>query len=148
MIVLQAYSMNSNGISITTDNPVQFNVTDIDTSCKVEHASGTSAIEIDNSGYYQITFSSFGYNTGAVVEGTPYSGTYSFQLENKGVPVVNAIASASSTSDTETVNVGFSILLYVPPSCRAINNNAVLTINYLGQEGTILGANITVTRLV
>ena len=145
--MLQTYSFNSNGITLATGDSVLFNVTDIDTRCGVSHASGTATIEINQSGYYEINFSSFGYNTGAVVEGTDYSGMYAFQLNNKGVPIVNAIASASSTSDTEIENVGFSILVHVPPSCKVVNNNAVLTINYLGQEGTLLGANLTVKRL-
>lgn len=139
--------MNSNGIVLSTNESVPFNVTDIDTMCKIKHTSGTPTIEINKHGYYQITFSSFGYNTGAVVEGTDYSGTYSFQLNNKGVQVANAIASASSTADTDIVNVGFSVIVHVPPSCVVVDNNASLTVNYLGQEGTLFGANLTVVKL-
>ena len=145
--MLQSYSMNNSGITLNTNDAVPFNINNINTRCKVTHAAGTPTIEINQSGYYQINFSSFGYNTGAVVEGTDYSGMYAFQLNNKGVPIVNAIASASSTSDETVENVSFSVILYVPPSCKAVNNNASLTVNYLGQVGTLFGTNITVIRL-
>lgn len=145
--MLQTYTMNTDGVALTSGDAVQFNVKDVDTCNKLQHIAGTPTIEINKSGYYQITFSSFGYNTGAVVEGTAYSGMYAFQLENKGVPVANAIASAASASDTEIENVGFSVIVRVPPSCCAVNNNAVLTVNYLGQEGVLLGANLTVVKL-
>lgn len=145
--MLQTYSVSSNGIGVLNDNPVLFNVNDINTRCKVTHTAGSATVEITQKGYYQINFNSYGYNTGAVVEGTDYSGMYAFQLNNKGVPIVNAVASASSTSNTEVANVGFSVIVYVPPSCMAVNNNAELTINYLGQEGTILGANLTVVKI-
>ncbi len=134
-------------MTLSTGATVPFNINSVNTSCKVVHAAGTPTIEINKPGYYKIDFSSFGYNTGAVEAGTPYSGTYSFQLYNKDVPVVNAVASASSTAETAIENVMFSTILYVPPSCCAINNNASLTIRYLGQDGTLLNANLSVIRL-
>lgn len=145
--MLQTYTLSNNGITLVADNAVPFNINAVNTRCKVTHVAGTPTIEISQRGYYQITFSSFGYNTGAVVEGTDYSGTYTFQMNNKSIPVINAIGSASSTADTDIVNVGFSTILYVPPSCKAVNNNAELTINYLGQEGTVLAANLSVVKI-
>ena len=147
IIVLQTYSFNSNGIVLNTNESIPFNIVNVNTNCGVSHSSGSTSIEINKSGYYEITFSSFGYNTGAVVEGTDYSGMYAFQLYNKGIPVVNAIASSSSTADTEVENVMFSVILNVLPSCKMVNNNAILTVNYLGQEGTLFGANLTVKKL-
>ena len=145
--MLQTYTASNSGITLVTDEAVPFNINAVNTRCKVTHAAGTPTIEISQKGYYQITFSSFGYNTGAVVAGTDYSGTYTFQLNNKAIPVVNAIGSASSASATNVVNVGFSTILYIPPSCRAINNNAELTINYLGQEGNVLYANLSIVKI-
>ena len=145
--MLQTYSMNSSGIELATNDAVPFNVNDINTCNKVVHVAGTTTIEINKCGYYKVTFTSFGYNTGEVVEGTDYSGMYAFQLNNKGIPVTNAVASASSTSSTGVENVVFSVIVHVPPSCCMVNNNASLTVNYLGQAGTLLGANLTVTKL-
>lgn len=147
MALLQTYTVNETGLTLLTGAAVPFNINSINTGCKVIHAAGTPTIEINRSGYYKIDFSSFGSNTGAVVAGTPYSGTYSFQLYNKDVPVVNAVASASSIAATAIENVMFSTILYIPPSCCAVNNNASLTIRYLGQEGTLLNANLSVIRL-
>lgn len=147
VVVLQTYSVNASGITLNTGDALPLNVNDISTFCKVLHTAGASVIEIKKSGYYQINFSSSGYNTGAVEEGTAYSGMYAFQLNNKNVPIVNAIASASSTADTDVTNVGFSVLVYVPRSCCAVDNNASLTINYLGQVGTVYNANVTVVKL-
>ena len=145
--MLQTYTVNSNGITLNNGDVVPFNIDSVDTCCNITHVAGTPVVEINKQGYYQINFSSFGYNTGAVVEGTDYSGTYSFQLNNKDVPIVNAVASASSTANTAVVNVAFSIILYIPPSCKAINNNAFLTVKYLGQEGALLNANLSVIKL-
>lgn len=145
--MLQTYTYNSTGLTLNTNDSILFNVDSIDTDCRVDHTSGTTAIEIDKPGYYMVSFNSFGYNTGAVVEGTPYTGTYTFQLFDKGVAVQNAIASASSTADTDIVNLSFSTIIQVRPSCRAIDNNAVLTVNYLGQEGTVNLANLSIFKL-
>lgn len=147
MIVLQTYTINSNGVTLNTNDSVPFNINDINTMCKVTHVAGSPTIEIRQRGYYQITFSSSGYNTGAVEEGTDYSGMYAFQLNNKGVPIVNAVTSASSTAEAEVENVTMSVIIFVPPSCDIVNNNAVLTVNYLGQVGTLLSANLTVVKL-
>lgn len=145
--MLHTYTVNNTGVNLANGAVVSFNVDNVDTCCNISHTAGSPVIEINKAGYYLIIFSSFGYNTGAVVEGTDYSGTYSFQLNNKDVPVVNAVASASSTSNTMVENVMFSTILYVPPSCRAIDNNAFLTVKYLGQEGTILNGNLSIIRL-
>lgn len=147
VILLQTYTVNSNGVTLNTNDAVVFNINDINTMCKVVHAAGTPTIEINQKGYYRITFSSIGYNTGAVVAETDYSGMYAFQLQNKGIPVVNAIAGSASASDAEIENVMFSVILYVPPSCRVVNNNAELTVNYLGQVGTINLANLTIEKI-
>lgn len=145
--MLQTYTLNNSGVTLNTGDAVPFNINLINTRCKVTHTAGTPTIEINQRGYYQITFSSFGYNTGAVVEGTDYSGMYAFQLNNKGVPIVNAVTAESSTSDTEVSNVMFSTILYVPPSCKVVDNNMSLTVNYLGQVGTLLGANLSVVKI-
>ena len=145
--MLQTYTLNNNGVTLNTDDAVPFNINLVNTRCKVTHVAGTPTIEINQKGYYQITFSSFGYNTGAVVEGTDYSGMYAFQLNNKGVPIVNAVTAESSTSDAEVSNVMFSTILYVPPSCKVVDNNMSLTINYLGQVGTLLSANLSVIKI-
>ena len=63
------------------------------------------------------------------------------------IQVEEAVASASSTADTDIVNVSFSTILQVRPSCKAIDNNAVLTVNYLGQVATGNLANLTVIKL-
>jgi hypothetical protein len=145
--VLQTYTVSSNGVELNTGDSVVFNIDDIDSNCKIVHIAGTPSIEINQRGYYMVTFTSSGYNTGAVVEGTPYTGMYAFQLSNKGVQIVNSVASASSTADTDVVNVSFSVLIYVPPSCKVVDNNAVLTVDYLGQVGTLNSANLTVIKL-
>ena len=145
--MLQTYTYNSTGFTLNTNDSVLFNVDVVDTDCRIDHQSGTTAIEIDKPGYYLISFNSFGYNTGAVVEGTPYTDTYTYQLFNKGVALQEAVASASSTADTDVVNVSFSTILQVRPSCQAVNNNAVLTVNYLGQVATGNLANLTIVKL-
>ena len=145
--MLQTYTLNNNGVTLNTGDAVPFNINLVNTRCKVTHVAGTPTIEINQRGYYQITFTSFGYNTGAVVEGTDYSGMYAFQLNNKGVPIVNAVTAESSTSDTEVSNVMFSTILYVPPSCKIVDNNMSLTVNYLGQVGTLLAANLSVVKI-
>ena len=145
--MLQTYTVSSTGIELNTGDTVPFNINDISTCCNIVHSAGTPTIEIRRKGYYKITFSSVGYNTGAVVAGTPYSGMYAFQLNNKGVPIVNAVAASSSTAVATTENVMFSYILYIPPSCAIVNNRAELTVNYLGQVGTLQSANLTVEKL-
>lgn len=145
--MLQTYTINNNGVTLNTGDLVPFNVNDVSTRCKVTHVAGTPTIEISQRGYYRVTFSSFGYNTGAVVDGTDYTGMYAFQLNNKGASIINAVASASSTSDTEVENVIFSVIVQVLPSCEVVNNNASLTVKYLGQVGTMLNANLTIEKI-
>ena len=145
--MLQTYTLSSAGITLNTNDSVPFNTNSLNTLCKVVHTAGSPSIEINRPGYYQVTVNSFGYNTGEVVEGTPYSGTYTLQLFNKGVAVENAIASASSTSSTAVENIEFSVIIKVNPSCCMVDNNAVLTLNYLGQEGTLSFVNLTIERL-
>lgn len=145
--MLQTYTLSSAGITLNTNDSVPFNTNSLNTYCKIKHVAGSPSIEINHAGYYQVTVNSFGYNTGDVVEGTPYTGTYTLQLFNKGVAVENAIASATSTSSATVENIEFSVIIKVNPSCPMVDNNAVLTLNYLGQVGTLSFVNLTIVKL-
>ena len=141
----QAYLSNTAGASITTNQAVDFNVEVLDTDCRIS-SNGTN-IKINKPGRYLVEFSSTGYNTGTATTPDSSDGTYSFQLNNNGQPIISGAARAASTADTDIVNVYFSTIVTVKPSCCMVDNNADLTITYLGQAGTIFLANVIITKL-
>lgn len=142
--MLQASVVSTNGTSLATNEIVNFN-TVLDTDCRVANNNGT--INIDKPGRYLIQFNSVGYNTGEATTPDASEGTYSFQLFNNGVAVSNAFARATSTANTAIANVSFETILTVNRSCCVVDNDANLTVQYLGQAGTMYLANIIITKL-
>ena len=145
--MLNVYSVSDLGISLTTNQSVAFNVDSTDTCCRIDFTAGSSVIGIDKPGYYLVHFNSTGYNTGEASTVDSSDGTYSFQLYNNGIAVPNAKARATSTSDAVIANVSFETIIEVKRSCCMVNNNASLTVNYLGQAGTLLDATLTIVKL-
>lgn len=141
----QAYLSNTQGASLATNQDVDFNVEVLDTDCRIS-SNGTN-IKINKPGRYLVEFSSIGYNTGAASTPDSSDGTYSFQLNNNSIPVVSGAARSASTADTDIANVYFSTIVTVRPSCCMVDNNANLTVTYLGQAGTVFLANIIITKL-
>ena len=145
--MLETYTLSSLGITLNNEDSIVFNSNSEDTDCRISHVAGTATVEIDKPGYYLIKFNSVGYNTGAASTVDSSDGTYSFQLYNNGVPVQNAQARATSTADTDIVNVSFDTILRVNRSCEIVNNNASLEVKFLGQAGTLLTATLIILKV-
>jgi len=69
------------------------------------------------------------------------------QLENNGTAVPGVVASEDVTTDTAIVNLGFTTVIKVKPSCPMVCNKAVLSVVNTGIAATYTNATITIVKL-
>ena len=110
------------------------------TGCTVTHIEGTSTFILKRPGYYYIGFNGEGATSGV-------AGAVSIELLNGGTTVEGATASAYSGAETEPVNLSFSTIIKVLPSCDCVDNTASLTIRNIGVASTFENVNITITKI-
>lgn len=136
------YTYNSNEQTIAANALLSFMANAVRTGCVATHSAGETTISLNRPGYYMVHF-----NADAVENGT--AGNVKIQMQNNGVDVVGAEATAYSGADTDIVNLGFSAIVRVQPNCQAVSSNvpAVLTFVNAGVASLISNAAVVVTKI-
>lgn len=129
---------NVQDLTVTANQTIAFSTNTIQTGTTVTHVAGSTAINLNRPGIYEINFNAYGVTTGA--------GAFGAQLNVNGTTDTSAKAS-TTTTEGATAQVAFTKLIRVVPSCTCINNSKVLTIVYTGSVGTLNNANLVVTKL-
>jgi ligand-binding sensor domain-containing protein len=68
-------------------------------------------------------------------------------LQNNNNTVDSAQSAVYSDSSSDIVNIGFTSVIVVRPSCQAVDNTAHLSVEFLDVSANIYLANIIVTRV-
>ena len=138
--MLQTYTRSNNGTAVASSTPINFLLNKIKISCSVQHQEGSPSIVLHGAGTYKIEFN--GIFTAPSTEAT----TINVQMLSDNVVVPDALAVATSTSTTDYVNLAFTTLVRVKPSCCAVDNTTTLT--FLNTNADILfNANVVVTKI-
>ena len=131
---LDAYNISEQ--TLTINENLDF-TNSVKTGVSIEYINGSSAITINRPGLYLVNFNAIGGGKGNVI----------VKLQENGEDVRGAVAGASSAATTDIVNLSFSALIDVAPSCNCIKNDSVLTVLNAGVDANYINANITVTKL-
>lgn len=134
--MLQAYTQNSAGQALDAGALIALATTKTSLGTCTEHVAGSTAVTLKAAGTYRVEFNGIFTATGDV----------SVQLYSNTVAVADAVATASSTSATDYVNLSFVTFITVLPSCRAVNNTTSLTLKNISAD-TMYLANLVVSRV-
>lgn len=137
--MLQAYTSTPSGVALTANIPINLVTNKIVKGCTASHTEGSNSIYLKKCGTYKVDFNGIFVSSG---EATPIT----VQMYNGTAPVVDAKATANSASNTDYVNLSFSTLVDVPPSCRAVNNIGVISFVNVNADVMLL-ANVTVLKV-
>lgn len=136
--MLYAYNLTTQ--ILTPNKPTVFATNGINDNCSISHTEGDSEVILSKCGQYIVTV-----NLDATSD---TSGSLNFQLMNKGKVVLGAEATNTVNIPCVIHNCSFTAALRVPPSCPAVNNAAVLTVNNLGPNtAQVSNAAITVRKI-
>ena len=125
--------------AVATDTPVSFTGAKR-TGCSILFSPGSTSVTLIKPGLYYVNMSA----TGVV---TTSSGNITLQLYNNNTAVLGASASSTSASTSSEVNLSFSTIVEVKPSCPSIDNTQVLTIVNTGQGATYSNLNLNIFKL-
>ena len=134
--MINSYSTTSR--TIETESAITFDVNRIITGCTVTHIEGTPSFKLNKSGYYFVNFN-------CDVSGA--AGDVVVQLLSNGNAVPGAEGTSTLAAATDNVNLSFSSIIKVLPSCSAIDNLQTLTFNNAGLEATFTNVNVVITKL-
>lgn len=138
--MLQTYTRSNNGTAVASSTPINFLLNKIKRSYSVQHQEGSPSIVLRGAGVYKIEFN--GIFTAPSTEAT----TINVQMLSDNTVVPEALAVATSTSTTDYVNLAFTTLVRVKPSCCTVDNTTTLT--FLNTNADILfNANVVVTKI-
>ena len=131
-------SYNNTSQEVAINGLLTFTTDRILTGCTATRNGQT--FQLNKPGYYYVTFNADGAATTAV-------GDIVVVLQNNGVAVPGAIATFTTTVADDAVNLAFSTIIRVPPSCCAVDNTAHLTLVNTGVAATYTNVNINITKL-
>lgn len=131
-------SYNNTAQDVAINGLLTFTTDRILTGCTATRNGQT--FQLNKPGYYYVTFNADGAATTAV-------GDLIVVLQNNGVAVPGAIATFTATVADDAVNLAFSTIIKVPPSCCAVDNTANLTLVNTGVAATFTNVNINITKL-
>ena len=135
-------SYTNTTLAALTNEALNFNINSVKTGCTVTHSPSSTTFSLNKPGFYFVTFNGVGAATGATV------GNIVVQLQQNGVNVPGALASAESTTAlTDVKNLSFSTIIQVKPSCCAVDNNVNLTFANTGIPTTFSNINVAITKL-
>ena len=137
--MLNTYNITSQTVAV--NGSVIFSNNLYQTGCSTVHNVGTDIIEVRCPGTYLLTFNGSGAATAAATD------PITLQLFRDNSPVPGASASVLSTSTTDEVNLAFSTILQVRPSCPSISNVSSLTVKNIGVEAEFDNANLTIFKI-
>lgn len=133
-------SYNNSTQTVLTDGVLTFTVDRVKTGCTVTHAAGSTTFSLNRPGYYFVSFNADGGTTAT-------AGNVVLSLQNNGVAVPGAIATAYSAAAENVSNLKFSAIIQVRPACCVVSNATNLTVVNTGVGATLTNANIVITKL-
>ena len=137
--MLDTYSITPQTLS--EGEIIQFTQNRHQTHCNISHSLGTGSIALLKPGYYLVDFTGVASATAAVTE------PITVQLNVNGAPLSGAYASALSAAADTPVNLSFSTVVKVFPSCRACNNDTALTLVNGEVEALYSKVELVITHL-
>lgn len=120
---------------------IQFTQNRHQTHCNISHSLGTGSIALLKPGYYLVNF------TGVTSATATATDPITVQLNVNGAPLSGAYASALSAAANSPVNLSFSTVVKVFPSCRACNNDTALTLVNGKVEALYSKVELVITHL-
>lgn len=130
---------NSTSQTIVTNSSLNF-LNYQKTGCSIKFNSGSASINLAKPGLYYVTLSATGVEGGT-------AGDITIQMFNNGIAVPGATASENSATTTSIVNLGFSSIILVKPSCPTTSNSSVLTFVNTGVGATYSNVIANVFKL-
>ena len=130
-------SYNITTQAVLTDGVINFTTDRILTGCTATRDGQT--FQLNKPGYYYVTFNAVATATEA--------GEITATLENNGNVVVGATASMTAGEVGDLVNLAFTTIIKVPPSCCMVNNTGNLTVVNTGVGATYTNVNLNITKL-
>lgn len=137
--MIDSYSITSQ--TVATNGVITFAINDIKTCNSITHTSGTGAFGINRPGYYKVDF-----NCSGAISGDTAADVI-VQLYNNSTAILGATATFYSAATTDIGNLSFSKIIYIPPSCCAVNNRGNLTIQNTGAAATFTNVNLAISRI-
>jgi len=125
--------------TITTGSPLVFNTNRIRAGRSISHQAGSSSINLNKPGIYEIHF-----NGDAAESGT--AGNITVQLYVNGVLQPASEATEDSTATTNTVNLAFDTAVCVTPNCCTCGNSVSLTFVDTGVGAVFSNAEVVIER--
>lgn len=127
--------------SVEANGTITFAINDVRTCNLITHAGGTGTFTINRPGYYKVDFT----GSGSVTDATAANVTV--QLYNNGTAIPGATATFYSAAPINIGSLSFSKIIYIPPSCCAVNNRGNLTIQNIGAAATFTNVNLAISRI-
>lgn len=125
--------------TLTTGSNITFDTNRVATSCSSQHMAGSPAVILNRPGYYYVSF-----NTIATATAETETAPITVQLFNEEDEIPGAVASATSTANTDDINLAFSTIVRIRPSCCSIDNTGILTFKSTGADATFTTPNVVV----
>lgn len=141
--MLDTYSVTPQTLS--EGEIIQFTQNRHQTHCNISHSLGTGSIALLKPGYYLVDFTGVASATAAATAAA--TDPITVQLNVNGAPLNGAYASALSAAADTPVNLSFSTIVKVFPSCRACNNDTALTLVNGEVEALYSKVELVITHL-
>ena len=125
--------------TLTSGSNIAFDTNRVATSCTAQHLAGSPSIVLNRPGYYYVSF-----NTIAVASEATETEPITVQLYNEDDVIEGAVASELSAASTDTVNLSFSTIGRVRPSCCIVDNTGILTFKSTGADAVFTTPNVVV----
>jgi hypothetical protein len=137
--MLSTYNISPQTVAI--DGELIFSNNLYQTGCSTVHVPGSTTIELRCPGTYLITFNGTAAATAAATD------PIIVQLFNGTTAIPGAVASELSATATDFVNLAFSTIIQIRPSCPSISNTGYLTVQNTGIEASFTTANFNVVKV-
>lgn len=136
------FTYNSTEQTLAANAPLAFVQNAVKTGCVATHIAGNTTINLNRPGYYMVHFNADAVETGA-------AGNVKIQMQNNGVNVSGAEATAYSGTETDIVNLGFSAIVRVQPNCCAVSSNVPASLTFVnsGVAAVVSNAAVVVTKI-
>lgn len=136
--MLYTYSNGTQAVAV--DTAIALNTNSIQTGCTVTHLPGSSVINLNKPGYYEVHFNADVTSDAA--------GDVNIQMQNNSVDVISAEATTTLVAGA-TSNLGFTILIRVLPNCCAVMDNIPYALSFVntGIAATYTNVAVTITKV-
>lgn len=124
--------------TLTSGSNISFDTNRVATSCTSQHLAGSPSIVLNRPGYYYVSFNTIATATDTETE------PITVQLYNEDDAIEGAVASELSAAATEIVNLSFSTIVRVRPSCCYVDNTGILTFKSTGADAVFTTPNVVV----